>query len=32
VAEILKATMEGVHKLPVTLKVDVKVGNSWGEL
>jgi DNA polymerase-1 len=32
VAEILKETMEGVHKLPVTLKVDVKVGSSWGEL
>ena len=32
VAEILKTTMEGVHKLPVTLKVDVKVGKSWGEL
>jgi DNA polymerase I len=32
VAEILKMTMEGVHKLPVILKVDVKVGNSWGEL
>jgi DNA polymerase-1 len=32
VAEILKATMEGVHKLPVSLKVDVKVGSSWGEL
>jgi len=32
VAEILKTTMEGVHKLPVTLKVDVKVGESWGEL
>jgi DNA polymerase-1 len=32
VAEILKTTMEGVHKLPVQLKVDVKVGSSWGEL
>jgi DNA polymerase-1 len=32
VAEILKTTMEGVHKLPVQLKVDVKVGLSWGEL
>jgi len=32
VAEILKITMENVHKLPVTLKVDVKVGKSWGEL
>ena len=32
VAEILKTTMEGVHRLPVTLKVDVKVGGSWGEL
>lgn len=32
VAEILKTTMEGVHKLPVQLKVDVKIGKSWGEL
>lgn len=32
VAEILKTTMEAVHKLPVILKVDVKVGSSWGEL
>jgi len=32
VAEILKTTMESVHKLPVVLKVDVKVGESWGEI
>lgn len=32
VAKILKATMEGVHKLPVILKVDVKIGANWGEL
>lgn len=32
VAKILKETMEGVHKLPVTLKVDVSTGNNWGEL
>lgn len=32
VAKILKDTMEGVHKLPVTLKVDVSTGNNWGEL
>ena len=32
VAKILKETMEAVHKLPVTLKVDVKVGSNWGEL
>ena len=32
VADILKTTMEAVHKLPVQLKVDVKVGNSWGDL
>jgi DNA polymerase-1 len=32
VAKILKETMEGVHKLPVALKVDVSTGNNWGEL
>ncbi len=32
VAKILKDTMEGVYKLPVTLKVDVSTGNNWGEL
>jgi DNA polymerase-1 len=32
VAKILKDTMEGVHKLPVALKVDVSTGNNWGEL
>ena len=32
VAEILKTTMEAVHKLPVLLKVDVSIGNSWGDL
>lgn len=32
VAKILKETMENVHKLPVKLKVDVSVGENWGEL
>jgi DNA polymerase I len=32
VAQILKDTMEGIHKLPVTLKVDTKIGATWGEL
>ena len=32
VAKILKETMEGVHKLPVRLKVDVSRGDNWGEL
>jgi DNA polymerase-1 len=32
VAKILKETMEGIHKLPVKLVADVKVGKNWGEL
>lgn len=32
VAEILKETMEQIFAFPVKLKVDVKVGQSWGEL
>lgn len=32
VGELLKTTMEAVHKLPVQLKVDISVGKSWGEL
>lgn len=32
VAQILKDVMENIHKLPVTLKVDVKTGQNWGEL
>ncbi len=32
VAAILKDTMEHIYKLPVALKVDVKVGGNWGEL
>jgi DNA polymerase-1 len=32
VAAILKETMEQVYKLDVRLKVDVKIGNNWGEL
>ncbi len=31
-AEILKNTMEGIHPLPVHLKVDVTSGDNWGEL
>lgn len=32
VSKILKDVMENIHKLPVTLKVDVKTGQNWGEL
>lgn len=32
VADILQKTMEGIHPLPVKLKVDVSSGASWGEL
>lgn len=32
VAQMLKETMENVHKLPVTLTVDTTIGKNWGEL
>ncbi len=33
VAELLKSTMEAVYpQLPVTLTVDYKIGDNWGEL
>jgi len=32
VGELLKETMENVHKLPVKLKVDVSSGTNWGDL
>ena len=32
VSGILKEAMEHIHKLPVALKVDVSVGQNWGEL
>lgn len=32
VAQLLKDTMENVHKLPVKLDVDVTTGENWGEL
>ncbi|HYG84298.1 MAG TPA: DNA polymerase I [Verrucomicrobiae bacterium] len=32
VAQILKQTMENIYPLPVQLKVDVSIGNNWGEL
>ncbi len=32
VAKVLKETMEGIHPLPVHLKVDVTSGKNWGEL
>jgi DNA polymerase-1 len=32
VARVLKDTMEGIYKLPVALRVDVSVGDNWGEL
>jgi DNA polymerase-1 len=31
-AEILKNTMENIHKLPVRLDVDTTIGDNWGEL
>ncbi len=32
VAQLLKETMENIHKLPVKLIVDVSTGENWGEL
>jgi len=32
VAKQIKEVMEGVYKLPVSLDVDVEVGQNWGEL
>lgn len=32
VAQVLKTTMEGIHPLPVHLKVDVSIGKNWSEL
>jgi DNA polymerase I len=32
VGKILKETMEGIHPLPVNLKVDISTGKNWGEL
>ncbi|MES2971611.1 MAG: DNA polymerase I [Patescibacteria group bacterium] len=32
VAQLLKATMENAHKLPVKLTVDTSIGKNWGEL
>ncbi len=32
VAAILKNTMETIYTLPVVLKVDVKIGDNWGNL
>lgn len=32
VAELLKTSMEAVYKLPVTLDVDVSIGENWGQL
>ncbi len=32
VAQLLKETMESIHPLPVSLKVDVSTGSNWGEL
>lgn len=31
-AELIKETMENVHKLPVKLTVDTSTGKNWGEL
>lgn len=31
-AELLKDTMENIHKLPVKLTVDTSIGHNWGEL
>ncbi len=32
VSQILKDTMENVYDLPVNLRVDIKIGKTWGEL
>lgn len=32
VSEILRETMETIYRLPVKLKVDVKIGKNWSEL
>jgi DNA polymerase-1 len=32
VSKVLKETMENIYKLPVALKVDVTIGENWGEL
>jgi DNA polymerase I len=32
VAAVLREAMEGIHSLPVQLKVDVTTGTNWGEL
>jgi DNA polymerase-1 len=32
VANLLKTTMEGIHKLPVKITVDTSTGKNWGEL
>ena len=32
VGKILKDTMEKVYKLPVKLKVDIRIGKNWGKL
>ena len=32
VSHILKSTMESVYALPVELKVDIKVGVTWGKI
>jgi DNA polymerase-1 len=32
VGKVLKETMEGIHPLPVNLKVDITTGKNWGEL
>jgi DNA polymerase I len=32
VGDLLKETMQTIHKLPVRLDVDVTIGDNWGEL
>jgi DNA polymerase I len=32
IAQLLKETMESVHKLPVAITVDTTIGKNWGEL
>jgi DNA polymerase-1 len=32
IGQILKQTMENVHKLPIKLEVDVSTGKTWGDL
>jgi len=32
VSSVIRESMENIYKLPLKLKVEVKIGNNWGEL